>query len=311
MSLISVVTPCYNEEGNVEELYSRVKNIITESLPHFSYEHIFIDNASTDNTVNILKKLATSDNNLKIIVNSRNFGGVCSPVYGMLQAQGDVVISIVSDLQDPPEMIPKFISEWENGNDIVLAIKETSQENFLMFNIRKFYYKLLAKLSQIEIFQNYTGFGLYDRKVIEAVRKLNDPAPFFRGMVAEIGYKVSKVNYNQPVRVSGSSEFTNFYSLYDVGILGIVSNSKLPLRMAILVGMLFGIISIIVGFGYFVTKLYYWDSMSLGIAPLIIITSLMFSTMLFFLGIIGEYIGAIYTQVLNRPLVFEKERVNF
>ncbi|MDQ7062030.1 MAG: glycosyltransferase family 2 protein [Sulfurimonas sp.] len=309
MKLISIVTPCYNEEGNVQELYQRVKDTIN-TLTDYTYEHIFIDNASTDKTVSILKEIAKDDLNVKIIVNSRNFGHMCSPVYGMFQATGDVIISIVSDLQDPPEMIPQFISEWEKGNDIVLAIKKSSEENGLMFKIRKIYYGLLSKLSEVEIFKNYTGFGLYDKKVMDAVKELKDPYPFFRGMIAEVGFKVSKIDYAQPVRLRGITK-NNFYTLYDIGILGIISNSKIPLRMAIFMGVFFGIISLLIGFGYFVAKLLYWDTMSLGVAPLIIMSSLMFSIMLFFIGIIGEYVGAIYTQVLNRPLVFEKERINF
>jgi len=228
----------------------------------------------------------------------------------MFQASGDVIISIVSDLQDPPEMIPQFIEKWEGGNDIVLAIKESSKENGLMFSLRKLYYSILGKLSEIEIFQNYTGFGLYDKKVMSAIKQLKDPYPFFRGMVAEVGFKVAKINYSQPVRLRGITK-NNFYSLYDIGILGIVSNSKIPLRMSIFIGVFFGVLSLLIGFGYFVAKLLYWDTMSLGMAPLIILSSFMFSIMLFFVGILGEYIGAIYTQVLNRPLVFEKERVNF
>lgn len=310
MKLISIVTPCYNEEGNVEELYQRVKNVMSNELSSYKYEHIFIDNASTDNTVDTLKKIALTDKNIKIIVNSRNFGHICSPVHGMFQAQGDVIISIVSDLQDPPELIPTFVKEWENGNDIVLAIKRTSEEHNVMFKIRELYYGLLSKVSEREIFKNYTGFGLYDKKVMNAIKTLNDPYPFFRGMIAEVGYKVSKIPYDQPIRVKGITK-NNFYTLYDIGMLGIINNSKVPLRMAIFLGVFFGMISFIVGLGYFVAKLIYWDSMSLGIAPLIIMSSFMFSVTLFFIGIIGEYIGAIYTQVLNRPLVFEKERVNF
>ncbi|MDD2699111.1 MAG: glycosyltransferase family 2 protein [Arcobacteraceae bacterium] len=309
MKLISIVTPCFNEQDNVEELYSRVKATMG-LLDNYRYEHIFIDNASTDNTVNILKSIANQDRNVKVIVNSRNFGHMCSPVYGMFQASGDVIISIVSDLQDPPEMIPNFIKEWESGNDIVLAIKQSSEENKLMFKIRKLYYNLLSKLSEVEVFKNYTGFGLYDKKVMNAVKELKDPYPFFRGMIAEVGFKVSKISYDQPVRLRGITK-NNFYTLYDIGMLGIINNSKVPLRMAIFMGVFFGIISLLVGFGYFIAKLLYWDTMSLGVAPLIIMSSLMFSIMLFFIGIIGEYIGAIYTQVLNRPLVFEKERINF
>ena len=310
MKLISVVTPCYNEEDNVEELYTRVKIVLNDKLSNYKYEHIFIDNASTDTTVSKLKNIADNDSNVKIIVNSRNFGHMCSPVHGMFQASGDVIISIVSDLQDPPEMIPQFIKEWENGNDIVLAIKKSSEENGLMFKIRKLYYGLLSKLSEVEVFKNYTGFGLYDKKVMSAIKELKDPYPFFRGMVAEVGFKVAKIAYDQPVRLRGITK-NNFYTLYDIGILGIINNSKVPLRMAIFMGVLFGVLSLLVGFGYFIAKLLYWDTMSLGVAPLIIMSSLMFSVMLFFIGIIGEYVGAIYTQVLNRPLVFEKERINF
>lgn len=310
MKLISIVTPCYNEEGNVEELYNRVKCVMTNELNSYRYEHIFIDNASSDNTVDILRKIALVDKNIKVIVNSRNFGHICSPVHGMFQAEGDAIISIVSDLQDPPEMIPQFIKEWEAGNDIVLAIKKTSAENSIMFKVRELYYGLLSKVSEIEIFKNYTGFGLYDKKVMNAIKTLHDPYPFFRGMIAEVGYKVSKIPYDQPIRIKGITK-NNFYTLYDIGMLGIINNSKVPLRIAIFIGVAFGVISLLVGLGYFVAKLLYWDTMVLGIAPLIIMSTLMFSVMLFFIGIIGEYIGAIYTQVLNRPLVFEKERISF
>jgi len=310
MKLISIVTACYNEEENVEELCARVKKVMKSKSDIYRYEHIFIDNASTDHTVEKLKNISKKDKNVKIIINSRNYGHMRSPVHGMFQASGDAVISIVSDLQDPPEMIPNLIEKWEKGNDIVLAIKETSEENGLMFSLRKLYYKILGKLSEIEIFQNYTGFGLYDKKAMDAIKQLKDPYPFFRGMVAEVGFQVAKINYDQPTRLRGVTK-NNLYSLYDIGILGIISNSKIPLRMAIFVGAFFGFLSLLIGLGYFFAKLLYWDTMSIGIAPLIIMSSFMFSIMLFFVGIVGEYIGAIYTQVLNRPLVFEKERVNF
>ena len=310
MKLISIVTPCYNEEGNVGKLYEMVKDIMESKLSNYSYEHIFIDNASEDNTIKVLKKIAYEDKNIKIIVNSRNFGHMRSPVYGMFQASGDAVILIVSDLQDPPEVIPQFIEKWEKGDDIVLAIKNSSEESKLMFSIRKFYYGILSRLSEIDVFQNFTGFGLYDRKVMDSIKQLKDPYPFFRGMVAEVGFKVAKINYIQPARQMGITK-NNFYTLYDIGILGIISNSKIPLRMAIFIGFTFGMLSFLIGIGYFVAKLLYWETMTFGTAPLIIITSFMFSIMLFFIGIVGEYIGAIYTQLLNRPLVFEKERVNF
>lgn len=310
MKKISIVTPCYNEEGNVEELIRRVKSVMANKLSEYDYEHIFIDNASEDQTVALLKKQASEDKRIKIIVNSRNFGQIRSPSHALLLAEGDAVISIVADLQDPPEMIADFVEKWEEGNDLVLAIKAKSEENGLMFKIRELYYGLLARLSEVQIFKNFTGFGLFDQKVIKALKQMNDPYPFFRGMLAEAGYKVCKLNYDQPIRKRGITK-NNFYSLYDFGILGIISNSKVPLRLAIFTGAIAGFLSLLIGVIYGVLKLVYWDEMTIGIAPLVILVSFMFSVMLFFIGIIGEYIGAIYTQVLNRPLVFEKERINF
>ena len=307
---ISIVTPCYNEEKNVEELYFQVKKIFNNILPQYQYEHIFIDNDSKDNTVEILKKIAKKDKNIKIIVNSRNFGQLRSPVYAILQAKGDAVISMVADLQDPPEMIPLFIKKWEAGNDTVLAIKKDSLESKLMFRIRKAYYRLLSHLSEINIYKNFTGFGLYDKKVIQALKSIKDPYPFFRGMIAEIGFKTTLIDYTQPARLRGLTK-NNFYSLYDIGILGIINNSKVPLRMLVFTGFICGVASLVLGCYYLINKLLFWNEISLGIAPLIVGGSLAFSVIIFFLGILGEYIGAIYTQVLNRPLVFEKERINF
>ncbi len=308
--LISIVTPCYNEEENVIELYEQVKAVINSQLDHYIYEHIFIDNASTDKTVDLLKNIARTDKNVKIIVNSRNFGHIRSPVYGMLQADGDVVISLVSDLQDPPKMITEFIRAYEDGNNIVLGIKTSSYENSLMYKVRNLYYGLLYKVSDVEIFRNYTGFGLYDKKSMKALRQMPDAYPFFRGMIAEIGYKVKKIPYNQPVRHKGITK-NNFYTLYDIGILGLINNSKVLLRLSIFTSLILGFSSIVVGFYYFIMKLLYWDTLSIGVAPILIGGSLMFSVLLFFIGVLGEYIGQIYTQNLNRPLVFESERINF
>jgi len=310
MKKISIVTACYNEEDNINELYQQVKDIIEQQLTNYEYEHIFIDNSSEDNTVKILKEIALKDKRVKIIVNSRNFGHVRSPVHGLYQATGDAVISIVADLQDPPSMIPQFIQKWEDGYDIVVAIKRQSDESGLMFKIREMYYKILEKLSEVQIFKNYTGFGLYDKKVMYALKQIQDPYPFFRGMIAEVGFKVAKLDYNQPIRIRGVTK-NNFYSLYDMGMLGIINNSKVPLRLAVFFGFSISILSILTGFIYFILKLIYWDEMSIGIAPIVIGSSFVFSVLLFFMGIIGEYIGAIYTQVLNRPMVFEKERINF
>ena len=308
--LISIVTPCFNEDENVVEVYLQVKKIIENQLSEYIYEHIFIDNASTDNTAELLKDIAKIDKNVKIIINSRNFGHIRSPVYGMMQAKGDIVISLVADLQDPPQMIVQFIREYEKGYNIVLAIKKSSQENGLMYKVRDVYYRFLHKISDVEIFKNYTGFGLYDQKAMDALKRMPDAYPFFRGMVAEIGYKVKKIQYDQPVRCKGITK-NNFYTLYDIGMLGLINNSKVLLRLSIFIGFIVGVFSLIVGFYYLIMKLIYWDSLSIGIAPIVIGGSLMFSILLLFIGILGEYIGQIYTQILNRPLVFEQERINF
>jgi len=308
--LVSVVTPCYNEEENVVEVYKQVKLVIDNHFDKYEYEHIFIDNASTDKTVELLKSIAKQDSNIKIIVNSRNFGHIRSPFYAMMQAKGDVVILLVADLQDPPKMIVDFLKAYEDGSNIVLGIKTSSQENGLMYQIRTLYYKFLQKISDVEMFENNTGFGLYDKKSMLALKNMPDAYPFFRGMVAEIGFKVKKIPYNQPRRSSGLTK-NNFYTLYDIGVLGLINNSKTLLRLSIFSSMIIGLLSIVTAIYYLIMKLLYWDIFSLGVAPMLIGGSLMFSLLLFFIGILGEYIGAIYTQILNRPLVFEQERINF
>ena len=309
MKKISIVTACYNEEENVAILIERVRDIM-EKFPQYTYEHIFIDNASQDRTVEILRGIVAEDKHVKVIVNSRNFGHIRSPMHALQQAKGDAVISIVADLQDPPEMIADFIRQWEAGSEIVLAIKRSSEEHKLMYKVREFYYALLDRLSEVPVYKNFTGFGLYDRKVMDAIRQMNDPYPFFRGMIAEVGYTVTKIPYDQPIRLHGVTK-NNFYTLYDIGVLGIINNSKVPLRIATFLSLITGTVSFFIGLGYLIIKLIYWDQMSLGIAPLLIGASFAFSLMLFFIGILGEYMGMIYTQVLNRPLVFEKERINF
>jgi len=310
MKKISIVTACYNEEENVGALYKEVKSIMSKSLKNYSYEHLFIDNCSGDKTVDILRKIAKEDKNVKVIVNSRNFGHVRSPVYGLLQANGDAIISLVADFQDPPELIVDLVKKWEEGNDTVLAIKKNSKENRILFKLRTWYYNLLSRLSEVKIYKNFTGFGLYSKRVMNEIRKIPDPYPFFRGIIAEVGYKVAQIEYNQPIRRKGFSK-NRFYTLYDMAILGIICNSKIPLRFAVFMGAISSFLSAMIGFGYFIAKLLFWDQIILGIAPLIITASFMFSILLFFIGVIGEYIGAIYTQVLNRPLVHEEERINF
>lgn len=307
--LISVVTPCYNEELNVEELYNQVKAVFAD-LPQYRYEHIFIDNASADNTVAILKKLAAVDYNVKIIVNIKNFGHIRSPYYGLHQAHGDAVILMASDLQDPPAMIKEFLRKWEEGSSIVVGVKNESEEGVLMFAVRKFYYNLIKKLSDIEQIKNFTGFGLYDQKFIEVLRKLKDPYPYFRGLITEVGFNRAEIPYVQPARKRGKTS-NNFYSLYDLAMLGFVNHSKIPLRLASFIGFGMSVISFVIGVIYLIYKLLFWDRFEAGLAPVTIGIFLFSSIQLFFIGILGEYIGAIYTQVRERPLVIEKERVNF
>jgi polyisoprenyl-phosphate glycosyltransferase len=309
MKLISVVTPCYNEELNVETLYQQVKDIFSK-LPGYNYEHIFIDNSSNDKTVDILKKIASIDHNLKIIINARNFGHIRSPFYGILQSNGDAVILIVADLQDPPRLISEFIQKWEEGYKIVIGTKTKSKENRLMFLIRKLFYKMIIRISETEQISNFTGFGLYDRKFIEILRSLDEPYPYFRGLISELGFSRIEIPYTQPNRIKGKTK-NNFYTLYDMAMLGFINYSKLPLRLASFIGFGVSILSFIVALIYLVYKLLFWNNFSVGIAPLV--TGIFFfgGVQLFFLGIIGEYIGAIFTQVKKRPLVIEKERINF
>lgn len=309
MKLISVVTACYNEEENIREVYQQVKNVFA-GLSDYRYEHIFIDNASKDKTVSILKEIARDDKNIKIIVNARNFGHIRSPYHALLQAKGDTVISIVADLQDPPAMIKDFIKKWEEGYKVVLGVKTQSKETAAMFLVRKLYYELVSKLSEVELVKNYTGFGLYDKKVIEVLKAINDPYPYFRGLIADIGFESAKIEYTQPTRKRGITK-NNFYTLYDMAMLGITNHSKVPLRLATMLGFTMSILSLFVAVGYFIYKLVFWESFTVGMAPIVIGLFFFSSVQLFFLGIVGEYIGSIYTQVVKRPLVIEKERINF
>ncbi len=307
---ITVVTACYNEELNIEQVYCRVKGIFNTELTRYSYEHLFIDNASEDDTLKILKSIAATDKNVKVIVNSRNYGHIRSPYHGLIQAEGDAVISIVADLQDPPEMIPELVKYWEEGAHIVVAVKKESQEHLLMFRVRKLYYVLLKHLSDVDIIQNYTGFGLYDKKIITILKNIPDPYPFFRGIIAEIGFKVVQIPYSQPRRERGITK-NNFYTLYDMGILGIISNSKVPLRIATFIGFILSFFSFLAAIVFLIGKIIFWNTFQAGIAPILIGNFFLFGILLFFIGILGEYVGAIYTQVLARPRVFESERINF
>ena len=308
MKTISIMTPCYNEEENVLELYSRIKEIFKNL--NYEYEHLFIDNCSTDKTVSILEEIASNDKNVKIIVNSRNFGHVRSPWHGMLQTKGDAAISIAADFQDPPEMILKFIKKWEEGYKIVLARKTKSKENKLVYLLRKSYYKFLDKISEIDLLENVTGFGLYDKSIIEIFRNLKEPYPYSRGIISEIGYEKAIIEFTQPKRKRGKTK-NNFYTLYDLAMLGIVSHSKLPLRIATLFGFILSILSFTIALVYLILKILFWDSFSAGTIPILIGIFFFSAVQLFFLGVLGEYVGVLLTRVTDRPHVFEKKRVNF
>ncbi|MDD2660734.1 MAG: glycosyltransferase family 2 protein [Methylococcales bacterium] len=306
--LISIVTPCYNEEENIEELYQRVAAVMA-TLP-YDYEHICIDNCSTDGTVRKIKEIAVRDKRLKLIVNARNFGHIRSPYYAILQSGGDACVLIASDLQDPPEMIAEFIKKWEQGYKTVLAVKPESEESSIMFGLRKAYYRLIGRISEVPLVRNATGAGLFDKAVIDILRSIQDPYPYFRGLLCEIGFPIATVPFKQPRRQRGVTK-NNFYTLYDIAMLGVTNHSKVPLRLMAISGFLLSFLSLLVALGFFIAKLIYWDSFQLGTAPLLIGVFFFGALQAFFIGVLGEYIGSIHTQVRNMPLVVELERVNF
>ena len=311
MKLISVVIPCFNEEENVGIIHEKIAEIF-QFFPQYNYEYIFIDNASSDSTVEKLKNLAQNDKRVKIIVNARNFGHIRSPYHAIMQAKGDAVISMACDLQDPPDLIKEFIKKWEEGYKIVVGVKNKSDEASWMFMIRKFYYFLVKQMadSSVEPIQNYTGFGLYDKKIIEILSKIKDSYPFLRSNIAEIGFEKAFIEFRQPVRKRGFSK-NSFYILYDAAMLGITSHSRIPLRLSIFTGFIFAALSLFAGLWYFFAKLLFWKTFSLGLAPIIIGLFFFSSVQLFSIGMLGEYVGLIYLQTLSRPLVIEKERINF
>ncbi len=309
MKKIAFVTPCYNERDNVAPLHEEIVRIM-QSHPGYQYDHLYIDNASTDGTEVVLRQLAAKDNRVKVILNARNFGHIRSPYYGLLQADGDAVVYMASDFQDPPELISKLIAGWERGAKAVLAIKDSSDETGAFFTLRKMYYRLVERLADVRTYQNFTGFGLYDRSVVDYCRSLQDPYPYFRGIIAETGLPTEEVHFHQPTRKRGITK-NNFYTLYDMAMLGITNHSKIPLRLATMSGFLMSLLSLLVGFVYLVYKLLFWQQFPIGTAPLVIGLFFFASVQLFFIGILGEYIGSIHTQVLKRPLVVEKERINF
>ena len=310
MPLLTILTPCYNEVGNIREVYRQVKAVMA-TLPGYQYDHLFIDNASTDGTVDVLRELAAQDPRVKVIVNARNFGHIRSPYHGFLQARGDAVISCVADLQDPPDLIPQFVGKWAEGYKVVIGVKNDTRDSWLMARTRNLYYWLVTKLSlDVELVHNFTGFGLYDRAVLEHLRSMDEQYPYFRGLVMELGYRRAEISYSQPPRASGQTK-NDLFSLYDMAMLGITNHSKVPLRIATMAGFAISLLSLLVALGYLVAKLVFWNELQLGLAPLLIGIYFFGAVQLFFIGVLGEYIGSIHTQVHKRPLVVEKERINF
>ena len=309
MKKISVVVPCYNEEENVENICIAITKEL-EKLSNYDYELIFIDNDSKDKTREIIEKQCNSNKKVKAIFNARNFGQFNSPYYAMLNSTGDCTILICADFQDPIEMIPQFIKEWENGYKIVIGIKEASQESKIMYFLRSCYYKLIKKFSNTEQIEHFTGFGLYDKKFMDVLRNLDDTTPYLRGIVAELGFKRKEIPYKQPKRKAGKTH-NNFYTLYDVAMLGLTSYTKVGLRLATFFGMIVGALSFIVGIIYLVLKLIYWDRFVAGMTPMLIGIFFLGALQLFFIGFLGEYILSINQRLMKRPLVVEEKRINF
>ena len=308
MKKISVLTPTYNEEENIVMLCKKIKDEF-KGL-NYDYEHVVIDNNSSDNTISIIKKLCQNDKNLKLIVNNKNYGHLNSPYYGLMQTSGDATILMASDFQDPPELISKYIELWEKGHKVILAQKNQSDENFLIKNVRKFYYKFLSKISDTNLTINTTGAGLFDKSIIGLLRKIDDPIPYLRGLVCELEGDIKLLKFDQPKRILGKTK-NNFFSLIDVGLLGLVKHSKIPLRLMVIFGMLASIVSILVSIVFLFYKLFYWDSFDLGVAPIIVGLFFISAIQIFLLGLLGEYISVLLSHTRKLPLVIEKERINF
>lgn len=310
MKKISIMTACYNEEENVVQLTDTVRKIMNEELSGYDYEHLFIDNCSEDHTLDLLREICARDPHVKVIENARNFGHIRSPFHGMLQTTGDCTISMAADFQDPPALLPVLIKKWEEGFKVVCAVKTTSKENKIMFRIRKIYYKMVKKISEVDSIDNFTGFGLYDKKVIDALHLMDDPYPYFRGLICEIGFKRAVVEFEQPKRERGTTH-NSFYTLFDMAMLGITANSKVPLRLATISGFILSLLSLLFAIFYFILKLAFWYDMSMGTAPIAIGMFFFSSVQIFLVGLLGEYIAQILTKVTNRPRVIEAERINF
>lgn len=310
MKKISVLVPTYNEEQNVVPLSEAVIQLFKENLPDYDYEMIFIDNCSQDSTRDKLETLCNENHKIKAIFNCKNFGQFNSPFYGLCQTDGDCTILLCADFQDPVDMIPQFVREWENGYKIVCGIKTTSKENKFIRFLRTCYYKTIKKMSQVDQIEHFTGFGLYDKSFIDTLRSLNDPMPFLRGIVAELGPKRKEIPYEQARRRAGKTS-NNFYSLYDAAMLGFTSYTKIGLRLATFIGFIFSAASLLIAFIYLILKLVFWYWFPAGNAPILIGVFLLGSVQLFFIGLVGEYILNINSRIMNRPLVIEEKRINF
>ena len=310
MKKISIVVPCFNEEENVGPMSQAIVELFKNELKDYDYELVFIDNDSQDRTRELIRAICGNNDRIKAIFNAKNFGQFKSPYYGLLQATGDCAVLVACDFQDPVELIPTFVKEWENGYKIVSGIKTSSKESKIMYWLRSLYYKMIKKLSDVEQIEHFTGFGLYDRKFLEVLKTLDDPTPFLRGIVAELGFKRKDIEYQQPQRRAGKTS-NNFYRLYDGAMLSITSYTKVGLRLATLFGFVCSVISVIIAIVYLVMKLMYWDRFTAGMAPMLIGVFLLGSIQMFFIGLLGEYILTINSRVMKRPLVVEEERINF
>ncbi len=310
MKKISVLIPCYNEIENVGPMSEAIETVMTNELPGYDWELVFIDNNSTDGTREKLREICREGSHFRAILNAKNFGQFNSPYYGLMQVTGDCCIQMCCDFQDPVSLIPQYVAAWEEGYKICIGIKSTSKENKLMRGVRTIYYKMIRKMSDVEQIEHFTGSGLYDRSFIEVIRQLDDPTPFMRGIVAEYGTKVKKIEYEQPQRRAGKTH-NNFYSLYDAAMLSFTSYTKIGLRLATFFGVGVGLISFVLGVIYFILKLLYWNRFPAGTAPILLGMLFLGAVQLFFIGLIGEYILSINKRVMHRPLVIEEERLNF
>lgn len=307
---ISIMVPTYNEEENVVLMYEALKNIFQKKLKKYDYEILFIDNKSLDKTRTLIREICAKDKNVKAIFNAQNFGQFNSPYYGLISTTGDCTISVAADFQDPVEMIPKFVKEWENGYKIVIGIKNKSEESKIVYALRSLYYKMIKKFSEVEQIEHFTGFGLYDKDFIEVLKNLDDPDPYLRGIVAELGFERKEIPFTQPKRQRGKSS-NNWYRLYDAAMLGITSYTKIGLRLATIVGFMISFLSVFVALIYLVLKLCNWNSFQAGIAPIIIGVFLLGGMQIFFIGFLGEYILNINQRIMHRPLVVVEEKLNF